>query len=257
MTKRTSAPLVPERNFEDSDYLVRSALEIRFLLRAIREQKALVVMHFPDNNEVLFTCIVDVDAERGDLVLDYPNNEQTCRRALAAETLICTTTHDEVKVQFKAEALRKVRHKGRDELCCDIPEALLRVQRRNSFRVQTPQADPLKCVIHLPDGIEPPSAEVIVLDISCGGIAVIDHHPRIAMEPGMIYEHCEMVLPGIGEVEFKLQVKDTFTHTLRNGLNCKRVGCAFVDMHESTRAAVQRYIILRERELRAFQNRAI
>lgn len=257
MVPRPPASLTPEANFEASDYLIRSELEVRFILRAVREQRGLLALHTADNNDMLFTSILDVDAERGDLVLDYPNNELAVRRALSADAVVCTTTHNEVKVQFKCEALRRIRYNGRDELCCNIPDALLRVQRRNSFRVQTPQANPLKCVIKLPPGSRPPTAEVTVLDLSCGGIAVIDHHPMLAMDPGALYDECSLELPGVGEVEFRMRVRDIYSFTLRNGLTCRRAGCAFIAMPESETALVQRYIIQLEREQNAHKSRLL
>ena len=257
MMPRRPVSIVPENDFESSDLLIRSALEVRFILRTVQEQRALLALHFSDNNEMLFTSVVQVDAERGDLVLDYPNNEPAVRRALAADSVVCTTTHDEVKVQFRCEALRKIRYNGRDELCCNIPDALLRVQRRSTFRIQTPQADPLKCVIALPPGNRPPTAEVTVLDISCGGIAVIDHHPMLAMDPGAVYDRCALELPGVGKVEFRMRVRDVNNYTLRNGLVCRRAGCAFLDMPESTTAMVQRYIIQLERAQNAQRGRLL
>lgn len=255
MVPRAPASIAPEQDFESSDFLIRSPLEVRFILRTAREQRALLALHLSDNNDMLFTSIVQVDPERGDLVLDYPNNEQAVRRALASDAVVCTTTHDDVKVQFKCEALRKIRHNGREHLCCNIPEAVLRVQRRSSFRVHTPQAQPLKCIITLPPASRPPTAEVTVLDISCGGVAVIDHHPMLAMDPGAVYDRCSLELPGVGAIEFRMLVRDVHNFTLRNGLTCRRAGCAFVDMPESMTAVVQRYIIQLEREQNAHRSR--
>lgn len=247
----------PEKDFESSDYLIRSELEVRFVLGCVRQQRGLLALHSEAHNDMLFTSILQVDAERGDLVLDYPNDEQAVRRALAADSVVCTTAHDDVKVQFKCEALRKIRHNGRDELCCNIPGVLLRVQRRSTFRVQTPQTDPLQCIITLRPGSRPPTAAVTVLDISCGGIAVIDHHPLLAMDPGALYDKCRLELPGVGELEFRMRVRDVHAYTLRNGLTCRRAGCAFIDMPESMTAIVQRYIMKLEREQNAHRSRLL
>lgn len=257
MTPRRPASIVPEQDFESSDLLIRAPLEVRFILRTVREQRALLALHLADNNDMLFTSILQVDAERGDLVLDYPNNESAVRRALVADPVVCTTTHDDVKIQFKCEALRKIRYNGRDELCCNIPDAVLRVQRRSTFRIQTPQTEPLKCVITLPAGSRPATAEVTVLDISCGGIAVIDHHPMLAMDPGAVYDRCRLELPGFGEVEFRMRVRDVHNYTLRNGLVCRRAGCAFIDMPETMTSVVQRYILRLEREQNAHRSRLL
>jgi c-di-GMP-binding flagellar brake protein YcgR len=257
VASRRPISLVPEAEFESSDFLIRSALEVRFVLRAVQQHRALVALHFGNDDDMLFTSVVDVDVERGDLVLDLPNDEGSVRAAVAASSVVATTSHDDVKVQFRCEALRKIRVNGRDALCCNLPDALLRVQRRASFRIATPQLDPLKCIITLPPGSRPATAPVTVLDISCGGIGVIDHHPMLAMDPGALYDKCSLELPGFGEIKFRLRVRNTYSYTLKNGLTCRRAGCAFIDMPESTTAIVQRYIIQLEREQKANRSRLI
>lgn len=255
MSVRRPAALKPDADFESSEFLIRSALEVRFILRGVLQHRALVALHFGSDDDMLFTSVVEVDVERGDLVLDLPNDEARVRAALAATGVVATTSHDDVKVQFRCEALRKIRLNGRDALCGNIPDALLRVQRRASFRVATPQLEPLKCVITLPPGSRPATAQVTVLDISCGGLGVIDHHPMLAMDPGALYDQCALDLPDLGEIRFRMRVRNTYSYTLKNGLTCRRAGCAFIDMPESTTALVQRYIIQLEREQKAGRGR--
>jgi hypothetical protein len=59
----------------------------------------------------------------------------------------------------------------------------------------------------------------------------------------------------VGEIEFRMRVRDVHNHTLRNGLTCRRAACAFVGMPESMMVVVQRYIIQLEREQNAHRNR--
>ena len=65
------------------------------------------------------------------------------------------------------------------------------------------------------------------------------------------HPHCRINLPGHGIISTGLQVCNTFEMTLRNGLACKRSGCRFVDILESDRGLVQRYITQQEREQRS------
>jgi c-di-GMP-binding flagellar brake protein YcgR len=61
----------------------------------------------------------------------------------------------------------------------------------------------------------------------------------------------------VGEIEFRMRVRDVHDYTLRNGLTCRRAGCAFVDMPESMTAVVQRYIIQLERQQNAHRSRLL
>ena len=234
----------------NDQYLVHSEMEIVFILRAVMHKKTPLVLYFNEGNDFLLTSILDIDAEQGKMVLDYGANEKSNRQALQAEKLVFITSHDQVKVQFVCHRIEKIRFEDDHAFSTGIPESLLRMQRREYYRITTPAINPLKCTIPLPAGHTPSAVEVVLLDISCGGIAVIDHHPKIDFEPGAIYENCRITLPGIGELNATIRVKTTFDVTLKNNLACKRAGCEFVAMPEKTLAMIQRYIMKLERERR-------
>jgi len=249
-TSRSGGPSGWEENA--SEYEVRSAFEITALLRTVQRQKSLITLHFPADNDFLVTSIIDVDTERGDLVFEYPKDVKACQRALrAGEMLMCTTMHNHVKIQFTCLGTRKILYHGRDALCSNLPNLLLRVQRREAFRIDIPAEEPLRCVIGLPPGRKTTTAELMVLDVSSGGISLIDHHPLIRLEPGAIHKRCSLDLPNIGIVTFVMRVKASWPYTLPSGLVCKRAGCQFLHMPESTAAMVQRYIIQLERDRNA------
>lgn len=247
MATQDRKPMLLTPDAEEGKYLIRSPVGVLFLLREIQKQKALVTLHLSRSSEFILTSILDVEAERGELMLDYGSDRKLCLQALGEQRLTCTTAHDQVKVQFACDGLRKIRFHRRDAFATPVPDALLRLQRRENFRVAVPVARPLKCVIPLPAGASLAHAEVMLLDISCSGIALIDHHPGIALEPGRTYSGCRLDLPDIGTITFTMIVKDSYAVRLRNGLACKRAGCEFVAMPESTAALVRRYIIKLER----------
>lgn len=255
MVTKDENPAQLEFDEEEKKYLIQSPIEILFVLRTIMQRNALVTLHFNDGNDFILTSILDVDSERGELVLDYGRNQKLSQQALNAERLICTTAHDEVKVKFACDGIRKTRFAQKDAFSAKLPDALLRLQRRENFRVATPLAKPIKCVIALPPGHTPATAELILLDISCGGMAVIDQHPQISLEPGKTYSNCRLDLPGVGTITFRMCVKDSFPFTLRNGLTCMRAGCEFVKMPESAAVLVQRYITKLQQERNARRTR--
>lgn len=230
-------------------YLIDSELEIVFILRAIMHRNTLVALYFNQADDFILTSILEVDAERREIVLDCGAKDELNRQALAAEQLIFVTSQEQVKVQFVCHGLEKIQFDGRGAFSAGIPESLLRVQRREYYRLATPALNPLKCTIPLAEGRG--AAQVILLDISLGGVALIDHHPEIDFEAGATYENCRIVLPGIGALNATLQVKTTFEVTLKNGLGCKRCGCEFVAMPNNMLAMVQRYHMQLERERNA------
>ena len=229
-------------------YAIHSRLEILFILRAIMQKNTLVTLHFDQGNEFIRTSILGIDAARGRMVVDCGTDEQFNRQALMAEELTFITSQAQVNVQFVCHGIQETRFEGRRAFSVNIPESLLRMQRREYYRIATPADNPLKCALPLPAGHTADTAEVIVLDISCGGVAVIDHHSRVDFEPGTTYENRCIVLPGISALNVSIQVKSAFEVTLKNGLARKRAGCEFVAMPEKMLAMAQRYIFKLERE---------
>lgn len=253
MSKPDQVPLKFEPSLVKGNdkYAIHSHLEILFILRAIMRKNTLVTLCFDPGDDFVSTSILDLDAERGKMVVDYGANEEINQQALRAAQLIFIASHDQVRVQFVCHGIGKTRFEGRNAFSVGIPESLLRMQRREYYRIATPAVNPLKCTLPLPAGHTPDTAEVIVQDISCGGVAVIDHHSRVDFEPGTTYENRRIVLPGISTLNVSIQVKSAFEVTLKNGLAGKRSGCEFVAMQGKMLAMIQRYIMKLEREKKA------
>ena len=238
---------------ENDRYAIHSHLEILFILRAIMQKNTLVTLHFDQGNDFIRTSILGIDAERGRMVVECGADEQFNRQALRAEKLIFITSQAQVNVQFVCHGIQETRFEGRRAFSVDIPESLLRMQRRDYYRIATPAINPLKCIGLLAAGHNPGTAEATLLDISCGGMAVVDDHRKIALEPMATYENCRIAMPGIGTLEAIVRVKSAFEVTLKNGVACKRAGCEFVAMPEKMLVMAQRYIFKLERERTARQ----
>ena len=253
MSKPDQIPLKLDLSPVESNdrYVIDSRIEIVFILRAIMQKNTLATLYFGEGGGIILTSILDIDAERGKMVVDCGANEEINRQALSAAQLIFIAFHDQVRVKFVCDGIAKIQYKDRDAFSVGIPASLLRMQRREYYRIATPAVNPLKFAIPLPAGNTPDTAEVIVQDISCGGVAVIDHRSKVNFEPGTTYENRRIVLPGISTLNVSIQVKSAFEVTLKNGLAGKRSGCEFVAIQERMLTMIQRYIMKLEQERRA------
>jgi hypothetical protein len=104
---------------------------------------------------------------------------------------------------------------------------LLRLQRRDYYRLVTAETGALNCIIH-PVADQAIQQEVTVMDISIGGVALVCEQTGVELQPGMVYEHCQIELPGVGTVETSIEVKNAFEITDRSGKVKRRAGCVFV-----------------------------
>ena len=236
---------------EDSRFLIHSSKEIRFILHAIQQESALVNVYFGSGIDSILTTILDVP-EHGDvLILDYGPDESCNRRAQEAGRVVLQTWLEKVKIQFTVEGLEKVMFDGSPAFRAALPEKLSRMQRREFYRLVTPLTQPLICTIPLPEGAPRKKLEGTVVDISIGGVGILDHQQDVELVVGAAYPDCRLALPGRDPVIATIEIRSTMDLVLKNGVKGRRCGCSFVNVPGSVVAMIQRYIIETERERNA------
>lgn len=232
---------------DDSRFLVNSALEIVRTLRGLNHRNEMVSAFFNAGNDLLLTSVLDVQPENNAVILDYGSNDALNQRILKAEKIIFVTSLDSVKIQWISNQISEDSFEGRGAFRIAMPSQILRLQRRECYRLNTPLINPLKCVI--PTGEEGASIEVVLADISAGGIGVIiPPATEIGFETGTVFPGCRIELPGVGTAEFTISVQSTWEVTMKNGHKNMRAGCKFTDMRPGIQSLIQRYIIKLERE---------
>ncbi|HEU4374390.1 MAG TPA: PilZ domain-containing protein, partial [Telluria sp.] len=141
---------------------------------------------------------------------------------------------------------RAVEHQGAPAFALDLPERLIRLQRREFYRVATPVIYPVLVSIPVPKAADGEAITFSLADISCGGICLLDNQLTLGAKVGRIYPRCTIELPDVGVVTTGLQVRNAATTTLLNNRTNSRLGCRFVDMSRAHSAMVQRYVTKRE-----------
>lgn len=233
---------------EHAKYLVSSRQEIAQILRALSRQNEMVTAYFNHGNEFFLTSIVEVDSASGNLIVDCGSDEEANRRALAADKIVFVTNLDRIKIQFNTKALVQFNHQGRPAFRTRLPTSVLKLQRREYYRLVTPMRSPLHCTI--PD-LAGARHEVIVADISVGGVGISGLPQEAPLERGQLLAQCRILLPEEGTVMSTLEVRSLQQSTLRSGELVLRAGCLFVDIPAAHQAMIQRYIIRIDRERRA------
>ena len=233
------------------DYEVDSPREIIALLRQISDKNQLLRVLVQGEQDVCVTSILHVDAERGAMILDRSINAEQNRRIVAARKVRCETTLDKIRILFDAEGLRETTFEQRAALEADVPATLVRLQRREYYRMATPVGNPVRVLIPLPAELGGGSASFPLADISCGGIAILDNKLQLDNNIGQTFRGCIIDLPELGQVTTSLQIRNSLDLTLLNNKTNRRLGCAFVDISRGNLAGVQRYITRLERERNA------
>ncbi|WP_291995052.1 flagellar brake protein [Candidatus Accumulibacter sp. ACC003] len=242
-----------ERAGDYSQYLLHSKAEIVAALRSLIQRRALVSACIDPGRIFLLTSVLDLDSDSGELLLDWGHDEHVNGQALAASQLILSAEVDKVKVQFTLHDLAEGSLDGRPAFRAALPNEVLRLQRREYFRLSTPIARPVKFVttIKRVDG-STLVAEASLLDISGGGVGLMATPSLAALLPrGSTLNDCKMTLPDEGLLVGRLCVRNKFDVTTRGGARYVRVGCEFINLPGARMSMVQRYITRIERERKA------
>ena len=225
---------------------LHSKIDIVHILQEIMQKNTLVTLYFDQSNRFILTSIIAIDDKKDEILVDYGVESEFNELALKSTNLTFITSQNRIKIEFNCNYIRTTQFKNRDVFAAKLPESLIRMQRRSYYRIPTPITKPLKCIIPIPKKEVPFKAEITLIDISCGGIGVIDHHPVISFEPGITYHNCQINLPEFGSITATIEVKTTYEITLKNGQLCKRAGCQFIDLPTEMETMIQRYITKQE-----------
>lgn len=240
------AEIEPDR--ADVRYTIRAPAEIAHVLKQTLQTRQLVTAYLDGTQDFALTSVLAVSPETGQVILDRGPDKDANRRLMAAKKIILVTAHEQVKVKFAATAIKEIDFEGGPAFRIPMPRWLVRVQRREHYRIATPITRPLICTIPLPQRGPGVQAETIVLDISGGGVALMDNHDALGFQVGERYDDCRIGLPEAGTLVVSLEVRNAFDTPLKNGLSFRRCGLKFVDLKPSAENMVQRYIMHLERQ---------
>lgn len=231
---------------DSSNFTIHSRMEILHILRAIQQKNELATVYFNQGKDFILTSILAVDTNQDDLlILDYGADEARNKQILASDKITLVTTQEHVKVQFTMESIEKTEYLGRPAFKGSIPSKLMKLQRREYYRIFTPMVNALKCVITRPEGGR---VETAISNISLGGIAITNFQNQIRLNIGDRFSDCHITLPDIGPINPGMEVRSEDEIILKSGAKTHRAGCMFIDLPTAQQTMIQRYIIRLERE---------
>ena len=252
----TKGQLPPRFELEQIDdysqYLLHARMEILAVLRTLIQKNALVTVHFDRGNAFFLTSILAIEPDANRILVDVGSDEDINTRALQADKLILTAVVDKIKVQFSIASLACTEHEGRPAFVGRIPDTLLRLQRREFFRLAMPIANPIRLQTSIPHREGLHQLDVPLLDISGGGVGLMLTPDQAGLfENGDVLENCRITLPGEGLLATRLGIRNRFDVVTRSGARYVRIGCEYIDLPSARLTAIQRYITHVERERKA------
>ena len=232
-------------------FRINSRREILSLLRNISERNQLVRLVLDSGVDTVVTSILEVDEDEDTMLLDCARTATLNDRVLSAKKLSFETMLDNIRILFSSADAHRCEYEDLPAFSVPLPAHLIRLQRREFYRVPTPVTTPVLCTVPVKkENDEIVQVVTSLYNISGGGVAIVDDQQLIDTTPGRIYEECRIELPG-NPVTAALEVRNTLELSLPNGRTTHRIGCQFVDPSNGMVAAVQKFITKLERDRNA------
>jgi len=251
VSEETSVPVFEIDQPENyGQYILGNPLEILRHLRLLQEQRHFITLYLDSGQQFFLTTILSIDEENQRLLLDPPGQTTLLQPALNAAQGTMTTQVDRVKIQWRMPPLRVEQHDGRPALATALPTRILRLQRREFFRIETPKLSPLRCKfarVHADGRAE--AFDFPLFDISGGGMCLtgpISHADKFAL--GELFADCRLDIPGESVLSVNIRIREISRIETATNEQQLRLGCEFINLPGTRQTLIERYITRLERE---------
>jgi len=221
--------------------------EILFQLRGLIRQNVRVSVSFDEGRQSFLTVLISVSESDGALCFDIGGSEETNRAFMKAERSVFATVVDGIRLQFSAKRAVLTKVDGEQVFAVALPTTMLRLQRREAFRLQLPSSKPYICRVQRGSADE---KALPIYDISVGGLG-IQVADQLAYQPMALLENSWIDLRDSGMLTVTLEVRHILEKGNRGGKTLWHMGCRFVDLSPLNETLIQRFMARIEAERRA------
>ncbi len=238
----------------EEDYTVHNNKEIVQILKKLIDDKTNLRVSFNQGNEDYITNIISVDNESGHLYFDLTVDDVFNQRLTNSATIMVSKDSG-IRIKWNSSKHTQVALVDGKALQLEIPTEIIRLQRRELFRLPTPSVKPLTCQIHVPNLINPQKLDPIsyhLVDVSLGGVGLIvpnKVHPSIAV--GKLFDDCRIEFPDVGEARLTLEVRNIIKLPSENNDEKFRIGMQYVQPTRANENMIHRYTFDLERAMLA------
>jgi flagellar brake protein len=181
-------------------------------------------VEFGDGHAIV-SSVLEVRRDTNALVFDIARDVEANRHLFGASRLAFVSELDNIQIAFETKAASLFAFVDGPAAVVDMPNAVVRLQRREWFRATLPVQPPIRCTVLDHKGKASPAQAI---DLSCGGTAMMVDDPSLAdTEIGAGLELI-LSLPDVGPVALgatlrTVQHKDTIGGKVRLGFRFEKV----------------------------------
>jgi c-di-GMP-binding flagellar brake protein YcgR len=232
-------------------YRINSLLEIEAILLKLAERATVVSVHIQDSPWFYLTTVISAERASGVLLFEYGRDENINMRVLDAREVRFDTYLDNINVRFSASNVTTTMLGGMPVFKSPLPTTLVRLQRREFFRISPPLNQPIE--LKVPLNLSIPSAgtgstglsgdmNARGVDISCGGVVFLIEGNHTNLAVGRIMRDVVLELPNTARLVADLEVRNVRFSARAGHSGTTRIGCRFSRIDSRSLAMLQRYI---------------
>lgn len=237
---------------DEEQFIVRNQKQIIQILNDLAKHHEMLKVSF--NSDTCLTNVISVDANNHVVYLDIGIDEAFNSRLLESHHVVFSKD-DGIRIKWTSTQVSFATLKDGKAIKIALPQKLMRLQRREFFRLATPIVNPVPCIIPVSDQANPDAERVLELtlvDVSLGGIGVIAANPLDELFViGASFDKCKINFPEVGETSLTLQVRNIIPITMKDGAIKHRIGLQFISPSRGNEGLINRYTYNLERQAMA------
>lgn len=221
-----------------AEFRIEQPREIAALLRQLVDAATPVNLSAPEGVS-LTTTLWTVDAHAQRLALAADPAEPQLQRLVEFDEVTAVSYLDAVKLQFELQGLVHVHGPRASALQAAMPRCVYRFQRRQTYRVRTPERGAPTALLRHP-ALPDMQLALRVLDVSIGGCALLLPDDVPPIEPGLTLHGVRLQLDG--DTRLQTTLKLHHVSSIQPQSHGSRLGCELLQLDSGAERALQRYI---------------
>jgi c-di-GMP-binding flagellar brake protein YcgR len=234
---------VTDSSFEEQ-YIVHNAKEITQILTDLSKRNEMLKVSFNDNRDVCLTTIIAVDIKSHAVHLDIGIDDAFNSRLLASHHVVFSKD-DGIKIKWVSAHVSLVTLKDGKAIKIALPQKLLRLQRREFFRLTTPIVNPVPCQIPIAEAVSSDVERVLeftLIDVSLGGIGIIVFGSLDeTLVVGANFDQCKISFPDVGVTNLTLEVRHITVIPTQDNAIKHHIGLQYINPSRGNEGLINRY----------------
>lgn len=244
MSEGTS--IAPERDQKLlEEFSLSAEPTLRKLLNTIETDEHELYAFLQTSHTQFVTEILNIDWDAGLIWLGTPYEKTHTSSCDNSTSYVMVSFPDGVKVQFAGIGILQSQYQGADALRIAIPKSIVRLQRRNYFRVMADEELNSQVALEIPTL----QSKATLIDISLAGCGFVVETSPSEHQRGEILKDVRLTLPdGEGSMLVELEVRNIKVTTDHPEL--VQLGCEMKTLERGAERRLQRFLLATERRQR-------